>query len=75
MELQKCQQELNLDIMRLHIMKGVWPPSLVVMRKKDKRIQQGVDMAAQRGKNRVNVKHLLQNMGKDYEHGVPGEVS
>ena len=49
MELQKCQQELNLDIMRLHIMKSVWPPSRVVMRQKRERIQQGVVRAARRG--------------------------
>lgn len=75
MELQKCQQGLNLDIMRLHIMKSVWPPPLVVMRQKRKRTQQEVGRAVRRRKKCVNVKHLLQNVGRDQEHGVTGGES
>lgn len=55
MELQKYQQELNLDVMRLHIMKSVWPPPLVVMKQKRTRTQQGVGRAARRRKKCVNV--------------------
>lgn len=55
MELQKYQQELNLDVTRLHIMKSVWPPPLVVMKQKRTRTQQGVGRAARRRKKCVNV--------------------
>lgn len=75
MELQKCQQGLNLDTMRLHIMKSVWPPPLVVVRQKRNRTQQGVGRAARKRKRCVNVKHLLQNVGRDQEHEVPGGMS
>lgn len=44
--------------MRLHIMKSVWPPSLVVMRQKRERIQQGVGRAARRGKKMCKRKAL-----------------
>lgn len=53
-------------------MKSVWPPSLAMMRQNRERIQQGVGRAARIGKKCVNVKHLLQNVGKDDERGVPG---
>lgn len=56
MELQKRQQGLNLDIMRLHMMKSVWPPPLVVMRQKRNRTQQGVGRAARKRKKKCKCK-------------------
>lgn len=50
-------------------MKNIWPLSLVVLRQKRERIQQGAGRAASRGKKCVNVKHFLQDVGKDYEYG------
>lgn len=70
-ELQSCHQELNPNITRLHIVKSVQPPSLMVMRQKRARIQQGCQ---ERGKKCVKVKLLVQN-AETSEHGVPGEVS